>query len=157
MTWKNEANDTATRDVELGAPEAKEHQQSHISRRGIAASLFYGITSISIVFVNKLVLKHTSCIAFLAFGQCLSTVIFTLLARVLGYTKFSMINGELARRYAPLAFFSAGKAFADLLALRLVNVPMFSVLKRLTTPLIMLQEIYFLGKVIPWRVQRAVW
>mmetsp|Transcript_36806 Transcript_36806/g.59516 ORF Transcript_36806/g.59516 Transcript_36806/m.59516 type:complete len:357 (-) Transcript_36806:98-1168(-) len=127
--------------------------------RQAAAALFYAVTSISIIIFNKAVVSifKFDGLGILVLSQMLFTATFCYGIKLLGFVDYPAFNVTTAQRLAPMAVLFAAKAGTDLAALRLTNIAMYSVLKRLVTPVMLCADYFLRNKVAPVSVRRAVY
>lgn len=116
--------------------------------------LAYGLSSLGGVFVNKACLSAFSFGYTLTLMLCQLTVTVTALT-ILRATRLITIPQRTARELRvllfPAAFFVANVT-VGLVALKLVNIPMFSAFRRLSVLSVMLLEWFVLGKTAARRI-----
>lgn len=120
----------------------------------IAVVLSYGLSSLSGVFVNK------ACLSSFNFRYTITLMLLQLTVSVTALSALRALRLVIIpkRTWAELsvllfpAFFFIGNVTIGLLALRLVNIPMFSAFRRLSVLNVMLLEWFVLGKTAKRRV-----
>ncbi|KJE92144.1 solute carrier family 35 [Capsaspora owczarzaki ATCC 30864] len=112
------------------------------------AALFYATTSLAIIFVNKIVLTTYGfpSFSFLALGQYISTVVSIGIAKQLGYVSFPSFSFAVVRQTHPLPLVFLVNTVTGLGGTKMINLAMFTVLRRFTIFLAMIAEYYVLGK-----------
>ncbi|KHJ82249.1 hypothetical protein OESDEN_18059 [Oesophagostomum dentatum] len=70
----------------------------------VLSAVFYGVTSIVVVFVNKILLTNMKFPSFLfvGFGQMVATVIVLFFARILRIVTFPSLDSSIPRKIMPL-------------------------------------------------------
>jgi len=107
---------------------------------GAAAALLYGVTAVSMGFVNKAVLTVYGMREsnFLLLAQMCLTVLVLGALRAANQVSFPRVNVATAKKLAPVAIlYNANVAFA-LASLSKVSVPTYNTLKRLTPAVVLL-------------------
>ncbi|KJH45858.1 putative arginine--tRNA ligase [Dictyocaulus viviparus] len=112
-----------------------------------SAAFFYGVTSIIVVFVNKILLTNFRFPSFLVvgFGQMVATVIVLFSARALHLVSFPSFDYSIPRKIMPLPLFFVVNLVSGLGGTQLINLPMFTVLRRFSILMTMVLEYYILG------------
>ncbi|KAG7672886.1 hypothetical protein Ndes2526B_g08358 [Nannochloris sp. 'desiccata'] len=116
----------------------------------IGAAIFYSICAISMNFTNKAALMVFPFANTLLLLQMLAALAVIIPLRMFGVIYFPPLNAIKARSLMPLTVLYAGNVSCALLGLRVLNVPMYSTLKRLT-PLIVLLTKWRMTKDLPSR------
>ncbi|KAH3732110.1 UDP-galactose/UDP-glucose transporter 7 [Pelomyxa schiedti] len=119
--------------------------------KGISVAVTYGIISIAMVFFNKGVLTYY---AFhwsntLALFQMLFAIVLLYMMRWMGYIEFSGLSLSRAKLMAPFAVFFCGMVLSGLSALKFVNIPAYTTLKRMTTLFVIAGEFLVMRKAVP--------
>lgn len=115
--------------------------------RGFFIALAYAITSTTITFFNKGVFVYGfNGPNTLTLGQIAFSLLFLQLLKRFQILPLPDFKKETAIKTIPLAVAFSLMVVSGLSALSMVNVPMFSALRRLSTLLVMIQQFYFLGK-----------
>lgn len=111
------------------------------------SALFYAISSIAVVFLNKILLTNFRFPSFLlvAFGQMLSTVIILFVLKQLGILSFPRLDSSIPRKIFPLPLFYAANLVSGLGGTQRISLPMFTVLRRFSIFLTMMLEYIILG------------
>jgi len=124
--------------------------------RGFLIAVSYGVISISITFFNKAVFAvyNFEGSNTLTFGQILFALIFLDLMKRKKLLDYEDFNVETAKTLLPLALSFCGMAATGLAALKYVNIPMFSALRRLTTFVVIAGQYLVLKKNVS---QEEIW
>jgi len=117
---------------------------------GFAIASSYGVVSIAITFFNKAVFDIYDFEAsnFLTLGQTVLSLIFLISLKqykIIAYNDFSV---ETARKLAVLGIAFTGMVVTGLAALKYVNVPMYSALRRLTTFIVIIVQFVLIKKTV---------
>lgn len=131
---------------------------SNIDLKVVAVVLAYGLSSLSGVFVNK------ACLSAYSFGYTVTLLLSQLCVSVttltfLRLTRIVVIPHRPVRELVPLIFtavFFIANVTVGLLALKLVNIPMFSAFRRLSVLSVMLLEWIVLGKTASQRILSTI-
>lgn len=107
-----------------------------------ASALFYAISSISIVFVNKILLTNFRFPSFLyvAFGQMFTTVLVLFALKQFRLVSYPRLDNSIPRKIFPLPIFYAANLVAGLGGTQRISLPMFTVLRRFSILLTMVLE-----------------
>jgi len=126
-------------------------QLSHF--KGFIVAFLYGTFSISITFFNKAIfeLYDFNASNFLTFGQIIVALIFLYTLKKLKYLDFEDFNVETSKTLGSLALSFIAMVVTGLAALRYVNVPMYSALRRLTSFIVILIQYFVLQKTVGTR------
>jgi len=121
-------------------------------------AFLYGVTSVSITFFNKAVL---SVYGFpysntLTLGQMVSALVFLVVMKRYGIISYPDYSIQMAKKLIPLSVSFLAMVVTGLAALALVNVPMYSVLRRGSTVIVMAMEYVALGKVYSFDETQSV-
>ncbi|VDO63028.1 unnamed protein product [Haemonchus placei] len=118
-----------------------------VTWKRVLSAIFYGVTSIIIVFVNKILLTNYRFPSFLfvGFGQMIATVIVLFLARMLKIVSFPAFDYSIPRKIMPLPLLFVVNLVSGLGGTKLINLPMFTVLRRFSILMTMVLEYYILG------------
>ncbi|PAV72245.1 hypothetical protein WR25_00062 [Diploscapter pachys] len=113
----------------------------------VGSAVFYGLTSILVVFVNKILLTNFKFPSFLcvAFGQMAATVLILYVARLLGLISFPSLDSSIPRKINPLPLLYFLNLVSGLGGTQMINLPMFTVLRRFSILMTMILEYYILG------------
>lgn len=124
----------------------------------IGLCLLYGCTSISITFFNKAVFSvyafNFPCLVTLL--QILVCLTYLLTASAASRITLPPLTLSLARTVYPLTFCWWTYVVSGLIALRYLNVPMFSTLRKATALLVLVGERVFLGRQAPAPIWAAI-
>ncbi|XP_041475085.1 UDP-glucuronic acid/UDP-N-acetylgalactosamine transporter-like [Lytechinus variegatus] len=129
---------------------------SRLSR--FLAAVFYGLSSILIVFINKSVLTTYKFPSFqmVGLGQMLSTIVILFLGKSLGIIHFPDWNWQIPRKIWPLPLIYILNLVFGLGSTKRLNLPMFTVLRRFSILFTMIAEFLILGVRASTRVQVVV-
>eukprot|EP00899_Mesostigma_viride_P007112 jgi/Mesvir1/16401/Mv18139-RA.1 len=118
----------------------------------------YGFTSVSITLFNKAVFAvfHFPYPALFTCTQILISIAFMLLLRAVGAIQFANLERHMAWKLMPLSTCWWLYVVSGLTGLRYLNVPMFSILRRATTIVVMVGEILFFKKYPSWQAVGAI-
>ncbi len=155
----NSENKESKKLLKTSDEESLEEQQSVSLKMRILSSLFYAIASSLITVVNKVVLTtyQFPSFQFLAFGQIITTVVVLYMAKQLGYVSFPNLSLAIYRKIYPLQFLYIGNTVSGLGSTQNLNLPMFTVLRRISILMTMVGE-YWIFKVMPsYPVQISVY
>ncbi|BFY99714.1 hypothetical protein BsWGS_02754 [Bradybaena similaris] len=135
-----------------------DYNQSSLIQRIIAA-LFYGLSSMMIVVVNKLVLTSYSFPSFqvLALGQIVSGIVVLYLAKMMRIITFPDLSWDTVRKVWPLPLVYIGNLICGLGGTKKLSLPMFTVLRRFSILFTMIAEYYILNVKASWFVQMSVY
>eukprot|EP00049_Salpingoeca_infusionum_P025647 m.20944 g.20944 ORF g.20944 m.20944 type:complete len:335 (+) comp8231_c1_seq1:183-1187(+) len=126
--------------------------------RRILSAVFYGSSSIAIMAVNKLVLTSYQfpSTSMIAVCQMLLTVVVLGVARMLGYVSFPVCSLDIVRKVFPLPLLYLGNLISGLGGTKLINLPMFTLLRRFSILMTMILESMILGNKPSGTVQISV-
>jgi solute carrier family 35 protein len=124
----------------------------------ILAASFYAVVSISTMFFNKAVLtvyefRYTN---FILLAQHLLTVVALFALRKAGLVHFPNPELSKCKQLLPVAILYSLNVGVALTALSHLNIPMYGVLKRLSTFFVLIGETVFLKKHSTWELKQAV-
>lgn len=114
----------------------------------IASALFYGISSLAVIFVNKIVLSSYKFkfFYFLAATQFASTCFILFLLFLMRKVDIPILSLKIFRDVAPLFCLFFGNIVSGLGGTESLNLPMFTVLRRFSILLTMMGEYFILSK-----------
>eukprot|EP01083_Nonionella_stella_P228207 808943_1 len=116
--------------------------------KSVLACLAYGTTSLSIILINKAILTEFSfkSPAFMAMVHMGCTLALLNVVKSLGYISFPDISMKDFSKAAPMSFCFMANLVFGLTAVKFVNVPMFTTLRRMTGLITMLLQWWQSGK-----------
>lgn len=114
----------------------------------LVACLQYGFVSVAITLFNRAVFSvyHFNYPSTVTLVQILVSLVFMYGLRAAGKMEFGALDRRSARKAAPLAFFWWLYVVSGVTALRYLNVPMYSVIRRSTTLLVVAGEYWMFAK-----------
>ncbi|CAI5442479.1 unnamed protein product [Caenorhabditis angaria] len=120
----------------------------------VLSAVFYGIISVLIVFVNKILLTNLRFPSFLfvGVGQMLATIAILFIARLFRLVQFPSLDSSIPRKIMPLPLLYFFNLISGLGGTQMINLPMFTVLRRFSILMTMILEFYILEV----RASRAV-
>eukprot|EP01114_Cavostelium_apophysatum_P021130 TRINITY_DN7281_c0_g1_i1.p1 TRINITY_DN7281_c0_g1~~TRINITY_DN7281_c0_g1_i1.p1 ORF type:complete len:350 (-),score=47.49 TRINITY_DN7281_c0_g1_i1:32-1081(-) len=117
--------------------------------KGLLSALSYGVISITITFFNKAVFVYGfNASNFLSLGQIIFSIFFLLVMKRMKILDFEDFNIGTARTLFSLSISFIAMLVSGLAALRYVNVPMFSALRRLTSFIVILIQYFVMKKTV---------
>uniref|UniRef100_A0A915NHT2 Serpentine receptor class gamma n=1 Tax=Meloidogyne floridensis TaxID=298350 RepID=A0A915NHT2_9BILA len=138
----------------------------------VLSAIFYAICSITVIFVNKILLTNYRFPSFLyvAFGQMLTTVVTLYLLKRLKFLSFPKMDVSIPEKIFPLfggphlegwvcPIREAQRSLnliAGLGGTKIISLPMFTVLRRFSIFLTMLFEYFILGIIPTFGVKFSV-
>ncbi|KAH7726335.1 SQV-7 protein [Aphelenchoides avenae] len=124
----------------------------------VGSAVFYGISSILIVFVNKILLTNLKFPSFLwvGVGQMAATVVILWVGRQVGIITFPRLDSSMPRRIFPLPLFYVLNLVSGLGGTQKINLPMFTVLRRFSIFMTMVLEYFVLRVQPPFAVKISV-
>ncbi|GMR36634.1 hypothetical protein PMAYCL1PPCAC_06829, partial [Pristionchus mayeri] len=119
---------------------------------------FYGLASVVIVFVNKILLTNLGFPSFLVvgLGQMASTIV---ILRILSFFRKANVpsyDNSIIRKVFPLPLFYIVNLVTGLGGTQAINLPMFTVLRRFSIAMTMGLEYVILGVVASYAVRLSV-
>lgn len=118
--------------------------------KGFAVAVLYGVTSISITFFNKAVFVYGfEASNFLTLGQIVFSLAFLVVMKKYKFLDYEDFNVATAQSLFSLASAFIGMVVTGLAALKYVNVPMYSALRRLTTFIVIVWQYLLLNETVP--------
>ncbi|VDK45591.1 unnamed protein product [Anisakis simplex] len=134
-----------------------ENKATSVSLR-VGSACAFGISSILIVFVNKILLTNIGFPSFLCagIGQMLATIVILFGASSLGLIKLPIFDRSIARKIFPLPLIYVLNLISGLGGTQKLNLPMFTVLRRFSILMTMLLEYFILGVKAPNVVRISV-
>ena len=114
---------------------------------GVAAALSYACSSIGIQVALKMTLTSMAFPSslFVALAQCIFTVVGLLLLYSFGKITFPTPSWQNMLAVQPLPLIALFNVACGLIGTKLVSIPMFTVLRRVSIPLTLLAEVYILS------------
>jgi len=115
---------------------------------GFVVASSYGITSIAITFFNKAVFSVYDFGAsnFLTLGQTVLSICFLIVLKYFKVIHYSDFSVATAQKLASLGIAFTAMVVTGLAALKYVNVPMYSALRRLTTFIVIIAQFIIMKK-----------
>jgi len=125
----------------------------------IFTALLYAVSSFAIVVINKVVLTSYKFPSFqaLALGQMVAIILVLFLAKQLHIIKFPGLDRSTFKKIWPLPLFYIGNLILGLGGTKMLNLPMFTVLRRFSILMTMMAEYWLLGVKATFRVQASVY
>lgn len=114
----------------------------------LTAALSYALTSVAILIFNKIILSSYTFnypVMMTLFHMLVCLLCLSLLKRV-GLLQFSSFDRQLAFKALPLSICFVANIVVSMCALRMVNIPMFTTLRRLTVLCVIFNEALMLHK-----------
>uniref|UniRef100_A0AC34GQM0 Sugar phosphate transporter domain-containing protein n=1 Tax=Panagrolaimus sp. ES5 TaxID=591445 RepID=A0AC34GQM0_9BILA len=124
----------------------------------VTSAVFYGISSILIVFVNKILLTNLRFPSYIwvGTGQMAATVFMLFIAEQLKIVSFPRLDRSTPRKIFPLPLFFVLNLVSGLGGTQKINLPMFTVLRRFSILLTMIFEYFILRVQPPFAVKVSV-
>ncbi|KAI6232685.1 UDP-sugar transporter sqv-7 [Aphelenchoides fujianensis] len=124
----------------------------------IGSAVFFGVTSVLIVFVNKILLTNLRFPSFLylGLGQMSMTLVVLFVAERCGLVSFPRCDRTMPRRIFPLPIFYLLNLISGLGGTQKLNLPMFTVLRRISILLTMVFEFFLLKMQFPFAIKVSV-
>jgi hypothetical protein len=126
---------------------------------GLAVAVCYGAVSIAITIFNKAVLSeyNFNFPNTLALGQMIFSLGFLVLMKHFKLLEYHDFSWKVAAKLKWLTLSFGGMVTTGLASLAYVNIPMYSVLRRLTTCITLIGEQVYLKRVVPADEQQSVY
>lgn len=123
------------------------------------SAIFYGIASMLITFVNKIVLTTYNFPSshVLGIGQMLSTIIILWICKKLNYLDYPNFDKSIISKIFPLPLIYIGNMMFGLNGTKQLSLPMFTVLRRFSILMTMIAEYYILNIKPKTAVQLSVY
>jgi len=117
---------------------------------GFFVASSYGIVSIAITFFNKAVFSvyEFESSNFLTLSQAVLSIILLVAMKRLKWIEYNDFSVETAKKLGMLGVAFTWMVLTGLAALKYVNVPMYSALRRLTTFIVIVAQFLMLGKTV---------
>jgi solute carrier family 35 protein len=130
--------------VDDDVPSSHLHIPTHLHK--VAAALFYGISSILVIFTNKAVMTNYKFKYFdvLATVQFLVTSVILLLLVAMKRVEIPMLTYPIFRETLPVTIMFLGNVLCGLGSTKSLSIPMFTALRRFSILLTMLGEWFLL-------------
>lgn len=112
----------------------------------IGSAIFYGFSSLMIIFANKIVLTSYKFSSFqaLAIGQLVFTLLFIIITKQLKIISIKNFSFKTAQNLLPFAMIYFGNLVFGLGGTKSLNLPMFTVLRRFSVLMTMFGEMFIL-------------
>uniref|UniRef100_A0A1I7TV97 TPT domain-containing protein n=1 Tax=Caenorhabditis tropicalis TaxID=1561998 RepID=A0A1I7TV97_9PELO len=112
----------------------------------VLSAVFYGVISVLIVFVNKILLTNYKFPSFLfvGVGQMMATLVILFLAKLFRIVQFPSLDSSIPRKIMPLPLLYFFNLISGLGGTQMINLPMFTVLRRFSILMTMILEFYIL-------------
>lgn len=125
--------------------------QQHVTCKGTAAAVFYGICSVSMAFINKALMTsfNFDFPVFIMVFQMIFTIFILEILSLLQVIDMPPYTLKRGKSFALPAFFYAVNALFGLTALSHMNIAMYGVLKRCVPLVTLFLSISILKKGIP--------
>ncbi|CAG2100030.1 unnamed protein product [Medioppia subpectinata] len=126
----------------------REDQRSLAIKR-ILSALFYAISSVLIILINKILLTNYRFPLYhmLGMGQMLATIIILSIAKSLNVINYPNYSRDTLRKIWPLPVLYIGNLLCGLGGTKQLSLPMFTVLRRFTILMTLIGEYYILNVV----------
>jgi GDP-mannose transporter len=123
--------------------------------REVASGVSFCVTSAAMTLLNKAALSsfHFTAPTTLLCFQCTLSLVLVVLAAAAGYSKLPQLSAELLLLWLPVNILFVGMVWSSFFALKYLTVAMVTVLKNLTSLLVICGDLYFFGK----RYSAGVW
>lgn len=114
----------------------------------VVSAAFYGVSSLAVIFVNKVVLTtyDFKYFEFLALCQFLSTCVVLGFLSIQQKIEISHMTSEVFWEVAPVSLMFLGNVVFGLGGTRSTSLPMFTALRRFSIMMTMIGEYYVIGK-----------
>ncbi|TMS40158.1 hypothetical protein L596_006575 [Steinernema carpocapsae] len=121
-------------------------EEVSVWKRALSA-FFYAISSILIMFVNKILLTNLKFPSFLwtAVGQMFATIVIIFIGGELKLISYPKYDSSIPRKIFPLPLFYFFNLVTGLGGTKIINLPMFTVLRRFSILMTMILECLVLG------------
>jgi solute carrier family 35 protein len=119
------------------------------NRDRIVSAFFYGISSLLVVFVNKILLSSYNfpSFLFLACMQFVATCMVLAILTALGYMDIPRLSFDIMREVLPVSLLFLGNVISGLGSTQALNLPMFTALRRFSILMTMIGEYLVLATV----------
>ncbi|KAK0393228.1 hypothetical protein QR680_000106 [Steinernema hermaphroditum] len=120
-------------------------EEKSVWKRALSA-LFYALSSILIMFVNKILLTNFRFPSFLwtAVGQMFATIVIIFIGGELRLVSYPKFDRSVVRKIFPLPIFYFLNLVSGLGGTKIINLPMFTVLRRFSILMTMILEFMIL-------------
>ena len=128
----------------MSAPNAD--KVSSLEKAG--AAVFYGLSSIAVIFLNKIILSEYKFgdYIFLSLSQFISTVTILFVLHVLRRIEIPTLTYAIFLEISPVAGMFMGNVVSGLGSTKALSIPMFTVLRRFSIMMTMIGEYVVLSK-----------
>jgi solute carrier family 35 protein len=127
----------------------KEHGDVFFQREKLFSAIFYGISSILVIFTNKWLMTtfNFPYFKFVAAVQFITTSIILLILAVCKKVDIPWLTPQIFREIMPVSLMFLGNVLCGLGSTKSLNIPMFTALRRFSILMTMLGEWWFLNQV----------
>jgi len=117
--------------------------------KGFFVAFSYGVISVAITFFNKAVFVYGfNASNALTLGQIIFSIVFLVVMKQMKLLEFEDFSSHYIKALFPLSASFFGMVVTGLAALRYVNVPVYSALRRLTTFIVIAGQYFWLDKTV---------
>jgi solute carrier family 35 protein len=122
------------------------HSQIHSQATKILSAVFYGVSSILVIFTNKAVMTnfHFHHFDFLATIQFVVTTVILMMLIILRKIDVPMLSWSICKEILPVSLMFLGNVLCGLGSTKSLNIPMFTALRRFSIFMTMVGEWYLL-------------
>jgi hypothetical protein len=123
------------------------HENKFLEHGKIYSALFYGVSSVLVIFTNKWLLTefHFPYFLFVATVQFFATSVILIVLSMLKKVDIPFISWSVCREIIPISLMFLGNVLCGLGSTNALNIPMFTALRRWSILMTMLGEWYLLG------------
>lgn len=119
-----------------------DNSEVHANRDKILAALFYGISSLAVIFTNKAIMSeyHFPYFNFLACVQFVATTLILSILIVMKRIDVPVLSWGIVKEILPISLMFLGNVICGLGSTKSLNLPMFTALRRFSIFFTMLAE-----------------
>lgn len=121
---------------------------SFFRQERILSAIFYGVSSLGVIFVNKCILTQYD-FPYFNFLATIQFIVTTIILTALIYTKkidIPILNRQIVEEVLPISIMFLGNVISGLGSTKSLNLPMLTVLRRFSILMTMIGEFIILGK-----------